>query len=133
MNIRYIIIVCLVLVFSCSPNKDNRAEKTYSEEETYPIKHLGKYVYIDGTECLHIDRDCFNVSLNRSESYGRINYQVSIVETKQMTAEPKSYCVNCVGDEDYEKIKEIIYANVENKDTRSSGYSETDTVAEYDH
>lgn len=120
-------IVSCILVLSCSSSKEQGG---YEMKDT--SKQLGEYVYVDASGCLHVDRHCLNLCLNKSEKGNWVNYQVSFVKAGQLADFPESFCARCVSDRDYKKLDEFIYKNIQNRSTWRDIVI-PDSVAAYDN
>lgn len=69
-------------------------------------RELGKYVYVDEYSILHIDRNCDKIAVIHGAQ------PVSIFLINELTQEEwKQVCSNCVSDNDYENLSELLISN----------------------
>ena len=74
-------------------------------------KELGKYVYVDALNVLHIDNKCSKI-MNVNGVAPIEMYPVKCIEYSVWN----KICSNCINDDDYEKIQEEIRNNVKEKE-----------------
>ena len=102
-----IAIAIVLLAISCQQKEQEQASEENGEEVVKPA--IGKYLYVDSHNVLHVDKDCVPT---KSPNY------IQFVDTSLVTKEDfKGYCPSCVDDNIYELIAQMIERN-EAKDVK---------------
>lgn len=84
----------------------------HDKEKTEPA--IGKYVYIDTDETLHVRRRCYAIGKQKGE-LGGTNRSVTRIPVEDVTISMLDYsCSRCVSDELYEQLEKIIRGEKEN-------------------
>lgn len=87
--------------------------------EMKKIVELSQYVFVDKSECLHVDKKCMNLRIHHDENGNRDNYQVQFKDTAVLNdTDFSSFCSRCVEDKQYEKLQKIIKSHGSNYDEK---------------
>lgn len=99
---KWIAVICLVLLASCSNNKDEQKQGEV----------VGQFVYVDAYECYHVSLDCPTLSDKGETKYERMagRQGVQFVDTCKIR-EIQHFCPRCVNDEAYKRLSQIIERN----------------------
>lgn len=99
---KWIAVICLVLLASCSEGGHECGECT----------EVGQFVYVDAFECYHVSLDCPALSDKGETKYERmaVRHGVQFVDTCKLS-DIQHFCPRCVDDEAYKKLTQIIKRN----------------------
>ena len=95
----YIAIILSLIAFGCSKQEKNTIKET-----------IGKYVYIDSQDILHVKNRCV-LGMKITDTIGDSYYKpIERIETIYLIPEDiATTCAWCVDDEQYDQLKEIAY------------------------
>lgn len=116
------VVCCFILLSSCEENNKK------VESDRYDDKQVGKYVYVDLSNTIHVNKDCLIESMNSStrtklgDDIISDAYSVKFVDTLDLTNHgPLGYneedeirylfCPRCVSDNNYKHMQNIIKRN----------------------
>lgn len=99
---KWIAVICLALLVSCSEGKHESGERV----------EVGQFVYVDAYECYHVSLDCPTLSDKGETKYERMagRQGVQFVDTCKIR-EIQHFCPRCVNDEAYKRLSQIIERN----------------------
>ena len=127
MSVKKILFISTFLITLLSSACSHNEEKTSEAAES---RSLGKYVYVDDNNILHIDPNCSKLR-NGKDDYGHDIYAKHPVDTANFMIENSEsfrVCARCVSDNEYEYLLKISENNTENH-----SYSvAADTIARFD-
>ena len=101
---KWIAVICLVLLASCSNNQDEQKQGEV----------VGQFVYVDAYECYHVSLDCPTLSDKGETKYERMagRQGVQFVDTCEISGIGKHrFCPRGVDDETYKRLSQIIERN----------------------
>lgn len=104
---KHIVYIALFSMFLLSCNHEK-------EKTTEPVhERLGKYVYVDDNDILHIDPVCLRLR-HGNDDKGHEIYAKHPIDTSQFIIKNPEYfrvCSRCVGDKEYERLLRISKRN----------------------
>ncbi len=101
-----IALIGMLFFTACSNNRDEKRK----QKQVLPI---GKYVYMDSQQILHIKKRCLDMRITDEDAYF-YSKPITFIDTSQITEKHlNSLCSWCVEDEHYSQLKDMVKRNEE--------------------